>query len=234
MNMPLLQLEEIHTYYGDSHILQGVNLVVDPKKVVCLLGRNGAGKTTTLRSILGFTPPREGRVLLRGENITRLVPEKIAQRGISFVPQAGGVFPTLTVRENLMFAARTTTGGWTLDRVFARMPQLLARQHQRGAQLSGGERQMVAIGRALLTNLDFLMLDEPTEGLAPLLVREIESILLELKELGHTILLVEQNLPLALQVADYIFVMNKGRIVYEGTPLELASNKAVKSRYLGV
>jgi branched-chain amino acid transport system ATP-binding protein len=232
--MTLLELEDIHSYYGDSHVLQGVNLRVEPKQVVCLLGRNGAGKTTTLRSIIGFTPPREGRVLLRGENIARLSPEKIARRGVSLVPQAGGVFPTLTVRENLLFAARPQAAGWTLEKIFARLPQLQARQHQRGAQLSGGERQMVAIGRALLTNSDFLMMDEPTEGLSPLLVREIETILLELKELGHSILLVEEKLPLALHLADRIFVMNKGRIVYECTPSELASNEAIKSKYLGV
>jgi branched-chain amino acid transport system ATP-binding protein len=232
--MTLLELEDIHSYYGDSHVLQGVNLRVEPKQVVCLLGRNGAGKTTTLRSIIGFTPPREGRVLLRGENIARLSPEKIARRGVSLVPQAGGVFPTLTVRENLLFAARPQAAGWTIEKIFARLPQLQARQHQRGAQLSGGERQMVAIGRALLTNSDFLMMDEPTEGLSPLLVREIETILLELKELGHSILLVEEKLPLALHLADRIFVMNKGRIVYECTPSELASNEAIKSKYLGV
>ncbi len=232
--MTLIELENVHSYYGDSHILQGVNLRVEPKQLVCLLGRNGAGKTTTLRSIIGFTPPREGRVLWRGENIARLSPETIARRGITLVPQAGGVFPTLTVRENLLFAARPKISGWTLEKIFARMPPLQSRQHQRGAQLSGGERQMVAIGRALLTNSDFLMMDEPTEGLSPLLVREIETILLELKELGHSILLVEEKLPLALHIADRIFVMNKGRIVYECTPSELASNEAIKSKYLGV
>jgi branched-chain amino acid transport system ATP-binding protein len=232
--MTLLELEDVHSYYGDSHVLQGVNLRVEPKQVVCLLGRNGAGKTTTLRSIIGFTPPREGRVLLRGENIARLSPEKIARRGVSLVPQAGGVFPTLTVRENLLFATRPQAAGWTLEKIFARLPQLQARQHQRGAQLSGGERQLVAIGRALLTNSDFLMMDEPTEGLSPLLVREIETILLELKELGHSILLVEEKLPLALHLADRIFVMNKGKVVYECTPSELASNEAIKSKYLGV
>lgn len=232
--MSLLELQGVHTFYGDSHILQGVDLRVEPKQVACLLGRNGAGKTTTLRSIIGFTPPRKGSVVFRGENIARLAPEKIARRGISLVPQAGGVFPTLTVRENLMFAAREDSGGWSLERVFARMPQLRARQQQRGAQLSGGERQMVAIGRALLMNSDLMLLDEPTEGLAPLLVREIENILLELKELGHSILLVEENLASALRVADHICVMNNGRIVYEGTPAELANNEAVKSKYLGL
>lgn len=232
--MNLLDLEGVHTFYGDSHILQGVDLRVESNQVVCLLGRNGAGKTTTLRSIIGFTPPREGRVLFRGEDIARLAPEKIARRGISLVPQAGGVFPTLTVRENLLFAARAKPGGWTLDQVFARMPQLLARLQQRGGQLSGGERQMVAIGRALLTNSDLLMLDEPTEGLAPILVHEIESILLEVRKLGHSVLLVEEKLPLALRVADRIFVMNNGRIVYECTPAELDNQQAIKSKYLGV
>lgn len=232
--MSLLELQGVHTYYGESHILQGVDLTLESNQLVCLLGRNGAGKTTTLRSIIGFTPPREGRVSFRGENITRLAPEKIARRGMSLVPQAGGVFPTLTVRENLLFAARVKPGGWTLDRVFARLPLLQSRQTRLGGRLSGGERQMVAIGRALLTNSEFLMLDEPTEGLAPLLVHDIESILLELKQAGHSILLVEEKLPLALRVADRIFVMNNGIIVHECTPTELAANEAVKTRYLGV
>ncbi len=232
--MALLELENLQTFYGESHILQGVNLRVEAGQVVCLLGRNGAGKTTTLNSIMGFAPPRAGRVLLRGQDIARDAPEKIARRGVSIVPQAGGVFPTLTVRENLLFAAQPRKDGWTLEKIFARMPALRARENSRGGQLSGGERQMVAIGRALLTNSEFIMMDEPTEGLSPLLVREIETILSELKAAGQAILLVEENFSMALHVADYLYVMNKGRIVFDGAPSALAGDEEVRARYLGL
>lgn len=230
----ILELSNIHTYYGESHILQGVDLHIESGQIVCLLGRNGAGKTTTIRSIIGFTPPREGCVRIKGEDVTHQTPERIARRGVGLVPQAGGVFPTLTVRENLLFAARQQSGGWTLSRIFQRIPQIEQRQHHLGGQLSGGERQLVAISRALMTNPDLLMMDEPTEGLSPLLVHEIENILVELKGLGHSILLVEERISVALRVADRNYVMNKGQIVAEATPEQLEHDETIKSKFLGV
>lgn len=232
----MLQVDDIHTYYGDSYILQGVSLRVDPGQVVCLVGRNGAGKTTTIRSIIGFTPPRSGKIIFRGRDITRLSPDRIARAGIGLVPQGRRIFPDLTVRENLMLAARDKRNGagWNLATLYEQLPQLRAREHHRGDELSGGEQQMVAIGRALMCNPDLLLMDEPTEGLAPLIVREITRILLELKQRGQAILLVEQNLPLALQAADRIYVMSKGRIVFEGSPPSLSQDEEVKKQYLGL
>lgn len=230
----LLELSNVHTFYGESHVLQGVDLKIESGQIVCLLGRNGAGKTTTIRSIIGFTPPREGHVHLRGEDITRRTPEAIARRGVGLVPQAGGVFPTLTVRENLLLAARPQTGGWNLSKIFHRIPQVEHRQHHLGGQLSGGERQLVSISRALMMNPDLLMMDEPTEGLSPLLVQEIEKILLELKELGHSILLVEERISVALHVADKNYVMNKGQIVAEATRDQLERDDTIKSKFLGM
>jgi branched-chain amino acid transport system ATP-binding protein len=228
----LLEVADIQTYYGESHVLHGVSLRVEPGEAVALLGRNGAGKTTVIRSIVGFTPPREGRILLEGQPIQALSPHRIARRGIALVPQGRRIFAPLSVRENLLIGARAS--GWTVDRVFALFPRLRARAEQAGGTLSGGEQQMLAIGRALLTNGRLLLLDEPSEGLAPIVVREIGQIVRRLKEERLSILLVEQNYHLALRVADRVYVMSKGQIVYEGTPAGLEAAEDVKRRYLGV
>ena len=228
----MLDVEAIHTYYGDSHVLHGVSLRVAPGEAVALLGRNGAGKTTAIRSIVGFTPPRAGRVVFEGRAIQRWPSYRIARSGLALVPQGRRIFAPLSVRENLLLGARPE--GWTLERVFALFPRLREREQQSGGTLSGGEQQMLAIGRALLTNSRLILLDEPSEGLAPLIVREIGRILLALKAERLSLLLVEQNYHLALRVADRVYVMNKGQIVYEGTPAGLEADEEVKRRYLGV
>ena len=228
----MLDVEAIHTYYGDSHVLHGVSLRVAPGEAVALLGRNGAGKTTAIRSIVGFTPPRAGRVVFEGRAIERWPSYRIARSGLALVPQGRRIFAPLSVRENLLLGARPE--GWTLERVFALFPRLREREQQSGGTLSGGEQQMLAIGRALLTNSRLILLDEPSEGLAPLIVREIGRILLALKGERLSLLLVEQNYHLALRVADRVYVMNKGQIVYEGTPAGLEADEEVKRRYLGV
>jgi len=228
----VLEVDGLHTYYGESHVLHGVSLRVVPGEAVALLGRNGAGKTTAIRSIVGFTPPRAGRVLFEGQAIERWPAYRIARRGLALVPQGRRIFAPLSVRENLLLGARAE--GWTLERVFELFPRLRERQAQLGGTLSGGEQQMLAIGRALLTNGRLLLLDEPSEGLAPLIVREIGTILTALKTQRLSLLLVEQNYHLALRVADRVYVMNKGQIVYQGTPAGLEADEEVKRRYLGV
>ena len=228
----MLDVEAIHTYYGDSHVLHGVSLRVAPGEAVALLGRNGAGKTTAIRSIVGFTPPRAGHVVFEGRAIERWPSYRIARSGLALVPQGRRIFAPLSVRENLLLGARAE--GWTLERVFALFPRLREREQQSGGTLSGGEQQMLAIGRALLTNGRLILLDEPSEGLAPQIVREIGRILLALKAERLSLLLVEQNYHLALRVADRVYVMNKGQIVYEGTPAGLEAAEEVKRRYLGV
>ncbi len=230
--MSLLRVDGIHTYYGESHILHGVSLRVGAGEAVALLGRNGAGKTTMIRSIVGFTPPRQGGVIFDGDEIHHWPAYRIARRGVALVPQGRRIFAPLTVRENLMLGARAD--GWTLARVLDLFPRLKERADQTGGTLSGGEQQMLAIGRALLTNGRMLLLDEPSEGLAPLIVREIGRVLQGLKGERLSILLVEQNYHLALQVADRVYVMSKGQIVYEGTPAGLQAAEDVKRRYLGV
>jgi branched-chain amino acid transport system ATP-binding protein len=228
-----LEVEGVHTYYGESHVLQGVSLRVDPGEVLAILGRNGMGKTTLIRTIIGFTPPREGRVLYEGTEITRLPPFRMVALGMALVPQGRRVFPSLSVRENLD-VARRGEGRWSLEQVFALFPRLRDRAGNRANKLSGGEQQMLAIGRALMSNPDLLLMDEPTEGLAPLLVREVGRVITELKRSGLSILLVEQNLALALSVADRVHVLSRGQIVHTGTPAELMGNDDVKTRYLGV
>ena len=231
----MLRVEDIHTYYGDSYILQGVSLDVSEGETVILLGRNGVGKTTTVKSIIGFTPPRHGKVFLRNQEITQYPSYRIAKQGVALVPQGRSIFPMLTVRENIFLAARNSEkGGWTLDRVLDAFPPLAGRLQNLGANLSGGEQQMLAIARALMTNPDLLLLDEPSEGLAPLIVAEIRRIISLLREQGLSILLVEQNLSLALGLADRLYVMNKGRIVFEGLPDELRANVEIMHQYLGV
>jgi branched-chain amino acid transport system ATP-binding protein len=236
----MLQLEDIHTYYGDSHVLQGVSLVVNEGECVALLGRNGAGKTTAIHSMVGFVPPREGGIFFRGEALTHRPPHQIVRRGISLVPQGRRIFPQLSVKENILLGARPAADHvappdrWSLDRVLAIFPVLRDKISRKGNQLSGGEQQMVAFARALVANPLLLLLDEPSEGLAPLIVREIGHVLMQLKVSGLSILLVEQNLGLALTLADRVYVLSKGRVVFEGTPQALRAIPDLEQQYLGV
>jgi branched-chain amino acid transport system ATP-binding protein len=229
-----LEVTDVHTYYGESHVLHGVSLRVGPGEAVALLGRNGVGKTTLIRTIAGLTPPRRGRVRLHGETLEGAAAHRIARRGVGLVPQGRRIFAPLSVGENLVLGARPTPGGWTLERIWAAFPRLRERAGQGGGTLSGGEQQLLAVARALMTNPRLLLLDEPSEGLAPIVVREIGRALVRLKGEGLSILLVEQNVPLALRVADRVYVMSKGQIVYHGTPAELHANEDVKRRFLGV
>jgi branched-chain amino acid transport system ATP-binding protein len=232
----MLELRDIHTYYGDSHnILQGISLQLGAGQTVTLLGRNGAGKTTTINTLIGFCQPRRGAILFGAQEITRLASHAKARLGMGLVPQGRRIFPTLTVRENMTLAAKAGgDGGWTLPRVYETFPRLRERLHHRGDQLSGGEQQMLAFARALMTNPKLMLLDEPSEGLAPLMVAEIGRIIQALKAQGLPILLVEQNLSLALGVSDRVYVMSRGRIMFEGTPAELRANPQVTHKYLGV
>ena len=229
----MLAVAEVHTYYGGSHVLNGVSLDVQPGEVVAILGRNGMGKTTLIRSVIGFTPPRRGRVRFRGDDVTGWAPFRRVARGMALVPQGRRVFGSLSVRENLD-VARAGAGRWDREGVYGLFPRLRERAPNRASKLSGGEQQMLAIGRALMSNPTLLLMDEPTEGLAPLLVREVGRVIAELKRAGLSILLVEQNLPMAAAVADRVHVLNRGEIVYSGRPGELLANEDVKSRYLGV
>ena len=230
---PVLAGADVHTYYGDSHVLHGVSLGVAAGEVVAILGRNGMGKTTLIRSIVGFTPPRRGRVRFAGEDVTAWAPFRRIERGMALVPQGRRVFASLSVRENLD-VARAGGGRWSRERVYELFPRLRERAPNRASKLSGGEQQMLAIGRSLMSNPTLLLMDEPTEGLAPLLVREVGRVIGELKREGLSILLVEQNLPMAAAVADRVHVLSRGEIVYSGTPAALLADEAVKSRYLGV
>jgi len=236
----MLEVRDIHTYYGDSHIVQGVSLKAERGSVVAVLGRNGVGKTTLIRSIIGWTKPRRGRLWFKGVEVTDVPSYRIVQMGMGIVPQGRRIFPSLDVREHLVIAdrshrtSRTSGDRWTQPRVFALFPRLEERLRHAGRTLSGGEQQMLASARALVGNPDFLLLDEPTEGLAPLLVRELGRIILELKAQGLSMLLVEQNLPFALRLADYVYVMSKGQIVHESSPQALAGNEEVKARHLGI
>jgi len=231
----MLEVEDVHTNYGESYVLQGVSVRVDPGEVVAVLGRNGVGKTTLIRSIVGFTPPRRGRILLKGEDITRLPAHEIARRGVGLVPQGRRIFASLAVGEHLEIGERAGNGsGWSFDRVLGLFPRLRERLRNRGNKLSGGEQQMLACGRALVGNPDILLMDEPSEGLAPILVRELGRILAQLKAGGASILLVEQNLAFALRIADRVYLMSKGKIVHEARPDALLRNEEIKARYLGV
>jgi len=229
----VLEVSDLHTYYGESHVLQGVSLEVGAGEVVAILGRNGMGKTTLMRSIIGFTPPRRGSVRFKGVDITRWPSYRMTGLGLALVPQGRRVFPSLTVRENLEVAGRRG-GRFTVERAYALFPRLRERQQNRGNKLSGGEQQMLAIGRALMADPELILMDEPTEGLAPLLVREVARVIGELAAQGLSILLVEQNLAMALSVAARVHILSRGRIVHTSTPAELMASEEVKSRYLGV
>ncbi len=238
-NGPMLKVEDIHTYYGDSYVLQGLSLEIAEGQVMAVLGRNGMGKTTLIRSIIGFTKPRTGKVTFDGADITALQPHEIVKLGVALVPQGRRIFPSLTVMENLLLGEKegAADGGeesWDTDRVLALFPRLKERLRNMGNQLSGGEQQMLAFARSLMTNPKMLLLDEPTEGLAPLLVRAMGETLSKLKESKLAILLVEQNMKFALASCDYVHVLNRGRVVHSSTPDELAANEEIKSRFLGV
>ncbi len=232
----ILELADVHTYYGDTHILFGVSLEVSSGSVVALLGRNGMGKTTLIRSIIGFTPARQGTVRFRGQDITGMKPYQIARMGVGLVPQGRQIFPSLTVQENLTMAARNGNrpGGWTLEKIYGLFPILKERARLAGNLLSGGEQQMLTIGRALMTNPELMLMDEPSEGLAPIIVAEIGRIVRELHSQGLSVLLVEQNLKMALNVAEQVYVMSRGAVVHQSTPRELQQNKEIMDKYLGV
>jgi branched-chain amino acid transport system ATP-binding protein len=234
---PILEAVDLHTYYGASHVLHGVSLAVGRGECVSLLGRNGMGKTTTLRSVFGLTPPRRGRVRIRGRDVTGAAPQVIARDGLALVPEGRGVFPNLTVRENLVMAARPGRDGradWTLDRVLELFPQLRERLGHMGSQLSGGEQQMLSIGRALMTNPELLILDEATEGLAPLIRRDIWSVIRRIKAAGIATLIVDKDIRTLFTVSDRCVILSKGQVVYSGAAAELAANPEVHLRYLGV
>jgi branched-chain amino acid transport system ATP-binding protein len=230
-----LALSGVNAYYGESHILHDVGFSLRAGGVLALLGRNGAGKTTCMSAIIGLIPARAGDIRLFGQPITRLAPEVIARRGIGFVPQGRRIFATLTVRENLIVAERSRKDGtWTLERVFELFPRLSERAQQVAGSLSGGEQQMLAIGRALMGNPRVLLMDEPSEGLAPLIVAEVRRTIARLKEEGQSIVLVEQNLKLALDVADEVVILNTGRVAYRGAAGEVAGNEKLVTQHLGV
>lgn len=230
----LLEVSELHAYYGESHVLRGVSLAVAGGECVAMLGRNGVGKTTTVSAIVGLIKPRSGIVRIAGTSVAGRPPHEIARRGASLVPQGRRIFGDLTVSENLTLTAHPAEGGWDLERVLVLLPSLRRRLHAFGDQLSGGEQQMLAIGRALMRNPTVLLLDEPSEGLAPKIVTEVGEALIQLRESGLAILLVEQNLALATRVAERVYVMNKGQIVFSGASAELAASPEVEARYLGV
>ena len=232
-----LSLTNLHTFYGDSHVLHGVSFSLRPGGVLALLGRNGAGKTTCISTIIGFLKPAEGEIELFGEPIAGLSPERISHLGIGLVPQGRRIFPSLTVRENLMVAQQRvgqTTKPWNVERIYELFPRLRERHAQFAGTLSGGEQQMLAIGRALMGNPRVLLLDEPSEGLAPLIVAEVGRTIRRLKEEGQSIVLVEQNRQLALDVADQAVILNTGRCVFAGSAADVLNNEALVAQNLGV
>jgi branched-chain amino acid transport system ATP-binding protein len=235
--VPLLSVEELHTHYGEAHILQGVSLVLDEGEIVTLIGRNGAGKTTTLKSIMGIVRPRPGRVRFRGEDITGLGAHAIARRGIAWVPEERRILPNLTVLENLrlgMLGARSDGGARALEEVFEHFPRLRERIAHRGRFLSGGEQQMLAIARGLIARPAVMLVDEPTEGLAPLIVQNLTHVLAEINRRGTSILLVEQTLEVALALSRRLYVMDQGRVQFEGTPEALRRDPTVQQRFLEI
>jgi branched-chain amino acid transport system ATP-binding protein len=232
-----LTLEGINALYGDSHVLYDVSFRLAPGRVLALLGRNGAGKTTCMSAVIGFVPPRDGAVRLFGEPVTRLAPEAISRKGIGLVPQGRRIFPTLTVRENLTVAQQLRSGverPWTVERVFELFPRLHERHAQTAGSLSGGEQQMLAISRALMGNPRVLLMDEPSEGLAPLIVAEVGRTIARLKSEGQSIVLVEQNVKLALELADDVVILNTGRVVFAGDVDAVRSNDELVTQHLGV
>ena len=235
--MAFLDLNSINTYYGRSHILFDVSLSIEKGEVVSLIGRNGAGKSTTFRSIIGLTPPQAGEEIFKGERISGMPAFQICRKGIGFVPEDRRCFPDLTVRENLEVAARRekeTTKPWSVERVYALFPRLQEREKNLGSQLSGGEQQMLTIARTLMTNPEVLLLDEPSEGLAPLVVALLAEMILQIRKEGVTVVLAEQNLHFCAKVSDRAIVIDKGSVKYQGTMKDLLANEEVKEKYLAV
>ena len=236
--MALLELRHVQTYYGESHILFDLSLDVNPGEVVCLLGRNGAGKTTTIRSIMGLTPPRSGVIRFRDTDVNGLPPYRIARLGLGFVPEDRRVFPNLTVHENLEVARKTwcdtVTPSWTAERVFELFPILRERRHQAGGTLSGGQQQMLTIARTLMGDPEILLLDEPSEGLAPLVVETLREQLMRLKASGLTLVLAEQNVRFVSELGDRAYILEKGAVRYQGTMTEFLANDEARQAYLAV
>lgn len=231
----MLEVREIHTYYGTSHILFGISFDVNQGEAVCLLGRNGAGKTTTFRSIIGLTPPKGGSIKFEGKEIIGRPPYRIAAMGIGYVPDTRRIFPDLTVRQNILVARREREGGtWNLETIYALFPKLKQLETHMGTQLSGGEQQMLTVARSLMTNPRLLLLDEPGEGLAPLVIKAMKEQLGEIKKLGVTMLICEHNVGLATALSDRGYVIDKGTIRYQGTIEELQKNEEVRKKYLMV
>ncbi len=232
----LLAVEDLHAHYGKSHILHGVSLQVDAGEIVCLLGRNGVGKSTTLKSVMGLVAPSRGRVAFKGAPIAGMPPYRIARLGLGYVPEERRIFPTITVRENLLMGIKSGTrnGDWTPERVYEFFPRLQEREHQRAGTLSGGEQQMLTMGRTLMGNPELLLVDEPTEGLAPMIVEQVERILGAVHKSGTPVLLVEQSMETALALAQRVYVMSKGQIVFSGTMRELQASESVRKQYLEV
>ena len=233
----MLDARRLHSYYGSSHVLQGVDFSIRAGGVVALMGRNGMGKTTLLRSMLGLLKPRSGEVHIDGAPATHLPPHRIARLGLAFVPENRGIFPTLTVRENLLMAARPAAAvgsAWTIERVLATFPALAVRLAHRGNELSGGEQQMLTIGRALLTNPRLLILDEATEGLAPLVARTIWQTIRTVRDSGIATIIVDKNFAMLAELADRCVILVKGRKVFDGTPAELAAQPGLREQHLGV
>ena len=234
----LLEIRELNTFYEESHILQGISLGIDTGEIVCLLGRNGVGKSTTLKSIIGLVLPRSGEILFKSRNVAGMPPYDIAKLGVGYVPEERRIFPTLSVRENLIMGVKPRQkgngDGWTIEKVYKYFPGLKARDKQRGGFLSGGEQQMLTIARTLMGNPEVLLIDEPTEGLAPLIVKTMEQVIQDIHQHNISILLVEQNMRVALRLAGRIYVMSKGKIVFQGTSQELKEAREVREKYLEV
>jgi len=230
----MLEVNDIHTYYGRSHILQGVSMNLQKGEVICLLGRNGAGKTTTLRSIMGFTPPRRGSIKFGGLELSKKLPYEICRLGIGYVPQDRRIFPTLSVEDNLEVVERKVEGGWTVEKIFSTFPILEPLKSRKGRHLSGGEQQILAVARPLMTNPKLLLLDEPSEGLAPLIVRAIEELVKSIITTGISVVLAEQNMRFAMNIAQRGYIIDKGRIHHQGTIEELKEDKEIIGKYLAV
>jgi branched-chain amino acid transport system ATP-binding protein len=237
MTESMLAVEDIHTYYGESYVLQGISLAVGGGRIAAVLGRNGVGKTTLIRSIMAFTPPRRGRVVFDGKDVTRWQSYRIGQAGMGLVPQGRRIFPSLSVRENLEIAARGPSSqatAWSIDSALSLFPALRERLRNGAGTLSGGEQQMLTVARALVGNPRVLLMDEPTEGLSPQIVGELKQLVQRLRDSGLAILLVEQNIEFALALADTVSVMDKGKIVWHGLPRDLAADEGVQKTYLGL
>ena len=232
----MIEVRDLHTYRGINYVLQGVNLQIGDGACTVLLGRNGMGKTTLVHTIMGLIRPRSGRITLDDEELVGKQPFQIAQRGLGLIPQGRRIFPSLTIEENLTLAARGTasSGAWTLERLYDLFPNLKDRRRNRGGQLSGGEQQMLAVGRALLTNPRLLLMDEPSEGLAPVIVERIGEIIADLRRSGLSIFLVEQNYGLAIDSADLVYILSNGQVVWQGTTSELERTAEVRETHLGI